>query len=359
MPTFPEGTNSYLSRNLNTDVWNELKDKSDSYGFTFKQAIFSGCKNLDSGVGMYAGSPDSYPTFSPLFKPTIDQYHKRQPGQTQPRDMDYQEFARNFAPFSQTEETLIVSTRIRLARNLEGFPLVPGLSREQRLEVESLIVEACENFKGDLKGTYYSLSNMTDADATQLREDHFLFKEGDRFLEAAGSNRDWPEGRGIFHNDEKTFLIWVNEEDQIRIISMQMGADFAEVFSRLARASEEIEKIVKFAYYEKLGYLTACPTNLGTGLRASVHIWLPQLGTRMDELKAIADEYNVQIRGVHGEHSESDNHIYDVSNKIRMGRSEVQLLQDLYKGIKAIVEAETYIPDPSGTITGSINTDEL
>ena len=72
MPTFPEGTNSYLSRNLNTDVWNELKDKSDSYGFTFKQAIFSGCKNLDSGVGMYAGSPDSYPTFSPLFKPTID-----------------------------------------------------------------------------------------------------------------------------------------------------------------------------------------------------------------------------------------------------------------------------------------------
>ena len=104
---------------------------------------------------------------------------------------------------------------------------------------------------------------------------------------------------------------------------MQMGADFADVFSRLARASEEIEKIVKFAYYEKLGYLTACPTNLGTGLRASVHIWLPQLGTRMDELKAIADEYNVQIRGVHGEHSESDNHIYDVSNKIRMGRSEV------------------------------------
>merc|ERR1712051_926362 len=106
-------------------------------------------------------------------------------------------------------------------------------------------------------------------------------------------------------------------------------------------ASEEIEKIVKFAYYEKLGYLTACPTNLGTGLRASVHIWLPQLGTRMDELKRIADKYNVQIRGVHGEHSESENHIYDVSNKIRMGRSEVELLQDLYKGIKAIVEEET------------------
>ena len=133
-----------------------------------------------------------------------------------------------------------------------------------------------------------------------------------------------------------------------------MGADFAEVFSRLARASAEIEKIVKFAYYEKLGYLTSCPTNLGTGLRASVHIWLPQLGNQMDKLTRIADKYNVQIRGVHGEHSESENHIYDVSNKIRMGRSEVELLQDLYKGIKAIVEEETTFLDAPGTITGEI-----
>ena len=100
MPTFPKGTNSYLSRHLNEDVWNKLKDKSDSYGFTFKQAIFSGCKNTDSGVGMYAGSPDSYPTFSPLFKPVIDEYHNRVSGQKQPRDMDHIEYARNFVPLS-------------------------------------------------------------------------------------------------------------------------------------------------------------------------------------------------------------------------------------------------------------------
>ena len=80
LPTFPAGTNSYLSRYLTEEVWNELKDKSDSYGFTFKQAIFSGCHNTDSGVGVYAGSPDSYPTFSPLFKPIIDDYHKRVSG---------------------------------------------------------------------------------------------------------------------------------------------------------------------------------------------------------------------------------------------------------------------------------------
>jgi len=107
--------------------------------------------------------------------------------------------------------------------------------------------------------------------------DHFLFKEGDRFLEACGLNREWPEGRGIFHNDAKTFLVWVNEEDQLRIISMEPGANFHAVFERLSRASKYIEKVAKFSHDSHLGFITSCPTNLGTALRASVHIKLPKL----------------------------------------------------------------------------------
>ena len=91
-------------------------------------------------------------------------------------------------------------------------------------------------------------------------------------------NRNWPNGRGIFHNTEKTFLVWVNEEDQLRIISMQKGANIGEVFDRLCRAANHIEKVVAFAKSEQLGYITSCPTNLGTALRASVHIKLPKLG---------------------------------------------------------------------------------
>lgn len=120
-----------------------------------------------------------------------------------------------------------------------------------------------------------------------------MFKEGDRFLEAAGLNRDWPEGRGIFHNNEKTFLVWINEEDQLRIISMQQGSDFVDVFSRLARASEEIEKIVKFARSDKLGYLTSCPTNIGTGMRASVHVSLPVLGEQKKRLENLAGAFDL------------------------------------------------------------------
>jgi creatine kinase/arginine kinase len=111
-----------------------------------------------------------------------------------------------------------------------------------------------------------------------LINDHFLFKEGDRFLEAAGLNRDWPEGRGIFHNTDKTFLVWINEEDQLRIISMEKGSDIKGVFERLAIACKTLEKSFKFAHDDHLGYITSCPTNLGTALRASVHIKLPKLG---------------------------------------------------------------------------------
>ena len=201
-------------------------------------------------------------------------------------------------------------------------------------------MQACSAFEGELAGRFYSLGSMSEADRQQLIADHFLFKEGDRFLDACGLNREWPEGRGIFHNNEKTFLVWVNEEDQLRIISMQNGADIGAVFSRLATAAAKIEQVARFAHDPSLGYITSCPTNLGTALRASVHIALPNLGPKKAEFQAIADRYHVQIRGIHGEPSESADHIYDISNKRRLGRSEVDLVQDMYDGVKAMIEAE-------------------
>ena len=93
-------------------------------------------------------------------------------------------------------------------------------------------------------------------------------------MQACGLNRDWPSGRGIYHNNDKTFLVWINEEDELRIISMQNGADIGAVFERLCRGAALLESKSKFAYNDHLGYITSCPTNCGTGLRASVHIKL-------------------------------------------------------------------------------------
>lgn len=100
-------------------------------------------------------------------------------------------------------------------------------------------------------------------------------------------------GRGIFHNAEKTFLVWVNEEDQLRIISMQMGADIKQVFDRLSRAASQIEARARFLHNDHVGYITSCPTNLGTALRASVHIHLPNLMKDWARFEGIADQFNV------------------------------------------------------------------
>ena len=165
--------------------------------------------------------------------------------------------------------------------------------------------------------------------------------EGDRFLEACNLNRDWPSGRGIFHNNDKTFLVWVNEEDQLRIISMQQNAGIVEVFDRLCRAVKHFESTdITFAHDDHLGYITSCPTNLGTAMRASVHINLPKLMKQKEKFHDIANQYEVQIRGIHGEHSETNDGVFDISNRRRLGKSERDLVQDMVNGVHALIDVE-------------------
>jgi len=121
---------------------------------------------------------------------------------------------------------------------------------------------------------------------------------------------------------------------------MEKGSDIGGVFSRLSRGAAAIEKAAKFAHDDHLGYITSCPTNCGTALRASVHIKLPYLMKSRAEFDAIAAKYFVQIRGIHGEHTETDDGVFDISNRRRLGRSEAQLVQDMYDGVKAMMEAE-------------------
>ena len=134
---------------------------------------------------------------------------------------------------------------------------------------------------------------MSAADEAKLIDDHFLFKNGKDNTEACGLERDWPSARGIFHNDSKTFLSWINEEDELRIISMQPGSDIGAVFERISRACAIFEKKAKFVLDDHLGYVVSCPTNLGTGLRGSCHIHLPNLGQNMEYFEQIADKYYV------------------------------------------------------------------
>merc|ERR1712183_1010374 len=189
----------------------------------------------------------------------------------------------------------------------------------------------------------------------QLIDDHFLFVSGDKNLIVSGMERDRPEGRGIFHNKEKTFLTWVNEEDQLRIISMQQGGDVRAVFDRLARGIAAVGESVKkesgkdFMLDAKYGYIHSCPTNLGTGMRASVHVDLPGYTKEgLAALKARCEELKVQPRGTRGESGGQTGVTYDISNKHRLGYSEVELVQCMIDGVNTLVKEDRELQKKHG-----------
>jgi creatine kinase/arginine kinase len=336
-PIFNPSCPSLLCRHLTEQLFEQLKDRVTVNGFTLAQAINSGVVNQDSGVGVYAGDAESYHLFSPLFDPIIADYHGFSKTDRHHSDLNLEQLT---APNPDPDGRFILSTRIRVGRNIEGLPLGPAITKIQRNLVESQIASSLRSLTGELAGTYYPLAGMDETVRRQLVADHFLFKAGDRFLDAAGLNCDWPSGRGIFHNVDKTFLVWVNEEDQLRIISMQQGGDIETVFRRLLQAVTEIGRSISFMFDSRLGYLTSCPTNLGTAMRASVHIRLPKLATDMPLFKSITDSYQLQIRGVDGEHSESESDIFDISNKRRLGVTEVDCVQGMYDGVVALIGQE-------------------
>jgi arginine kinase len=179
---------SLLKRYLTRDVFERLKDARTSSGATLLDVIQSGVKNLDSGVGIYAADAESYRVFGLLFDPIIAHYHRTAlSGRRQPSvDFGDPSTFKDLDP----ERKYIISTRIRCGRSLQGYPLNPKLTKAQYLDLESEVRDAITNgFTGELKGSYFPLDGMSEEVRQQLVDDHFLFKSGDRFLEAANANR--------------------------------------------------------------------------------------------------------------------------------------------------------------------------
>ncbi|BES92033.1 unnamed protein product [Nesidiocoris tenuis] len=330
---------SLLKKYLTKDVFEKTKNlKTPSFGSTLLDVIQSGVENLDSGVGIYAPDAESYTVFADLFDPIIEDYHGgfKKTDKHPARDFGDVDSFGNLDPAGE----FIISTRVRCGRSMQGYPFNPCLTEAQYKEMEEKVSSTLSSLEGELKGTYYPLTGMTKEVQQKLIDDHFLFKEGDRFLQAANACRFWPTGRGIYHNNDKTFLVWCNEEDHLRLISMQMGGDLGQVYRRLVSAVNDIEKKVPFSHNERLGFLTFCPTNLGTTIRASVHIKVPKLAAKREKLEEIASKFNLQVRGTRGEHTEAEGGVYDISNKRRMGLTEFQAVKEMNDGIAELIKIE-------------------
>uniref|UniRef100_A0A914Q4A3 arginine kinase n=1 Tax=Panagrolaimus davidi TaxID=227884 RepID=A0A914Q4A3_9BILA len=331
--------NSLLKKHLTQSVVDKLKYKKTKLGATLYDVIRSGVFNPDASVGVYAPDSESYKVFAALFDPIIQEYHGFGPNDKQP-DVDLGEGRTKELEPLDPDGKYIISTRIRCGRALNGYPFNPLLKNDDYVAMQEKVKKALAQVQdADLKGTYYPLEGMKKETQNKLIADHFLFKEGDRHLQHANACRFWPVGRGIFHNNDKTFLIWVNEEDHLRLISMEQGSDVGKCLDRLIRGVKNIEKVVPFARDPHLGYLTFCPTNLGSTVRASVHIKLPKVSARKD-FKEITDRLKLQVRGIHGEHSDSEGGVMDISNKQRLGLSEYQAVRQMYDGIKELIKME-------------------
>jgi len=331
---------SLLKKYLTEDVMNKLKTRKTKLGATLWDVIQSGVKNLDSGCGIYAPDAEAYTTFKELFDPIIQDYHGGfKPTDRQP-PTDLGESHLSELKDLDPEGKYIVSTRIRCGRSLQGYSFNPCLTEANYKEMEGKVKKIFETITDpELQGTYYPLTGMSKETQNQLIADHFLFKEGDRFLQAANACRYWPSGRGIFHNKNKTFLVWVNEEDHLRIISMQNGGNVGQVLERLIKGVNTVQKQAPFSRDDRLVWLTFCPTNLGTTVRASVHMKIPKVSARPD-FKKVCDDLKLQPRGIHGEHSESAGGVYDISNKARLGLTEYQAVKVMYDGVKKLLEME-------------------
>jgi protein-arginine kinase len=271
---------------------------------------------------------------------------------------------------SKTAMDKIVSTRIRVARNLSMFPLNPGGNRETREQVADLMANAYKSLEGtDLAGDFFLHSTMSDEQRQALIDGHQLFRGKDRMQAASGYHEHWPHGRGVFHNPDKTFVNWVNEGDHIRIISMQMGGDVKAVFSRLSAGAKAIEDAIRketkvegevFMMHPKFGAVTCCPSNLGTGMRGSVHIMVPKLIAKigLEGIDKLARERNCQARGSSGEHSEVVDRI-DVSNWRRIGLPEYELVRDMIEFANYIAEEEDKLEDVPAEETAAGGSDQL
>merc|ERR1712176_610096 len=304
-------------------------------------------------VGLLFGDAEGVTKFEDLVKPIMMRRHNNPKLPHPPPNLDGSKLLDHN---KLIDASYVISTRVRTGRSISGFPLPPSISADQRKELEGIVVGALSRLEGSLKGDYYPLAGSTtyapkpngiDKETEErLTKDHFLFQEPDEpMLLSWRMERDWPHARGIYHNEEKSALVWVNEEDHLRIISMEKGCNIRAVFDRFASLVQAVEAACKSAgrrleISDTYGNILSCPSNCGTGLRASMMIKIP-LASKQPNFKQWCAERSLQARGSGGFASAAkDDGIRDVSNVDRMGKDEVTLVNEMIQGVADLIKWE-------------------
>lgn len=230
------------------------------------------------------------------------------------------------------EADIVISSRIRLARNLADYPFISRATEQDRVEIERALRAAVNGVQEPGEVLYVDVAKLSGLDRQFLVERQLI-------------SREHAEGRGarsVAIDCREKFSVMVNEEDHLRIQVMQSGLDLAAAWDRINQIDNHIERRVTFAFHEKLGYLTACPTNVGTGMRVSVMLHLPALviTRQIDKVFRSLQKISLAVRGLYGEGSQAMGDFYQISNQITLGRSEQELIKQVGDIVPVIIDYE-------------------
>lgn len=239
---------------------------------------------------------------------------------------------RHSAWMIETDSPVVISSRVRLARNLEDFPFPHVLDPESAGQIEKTVSQVLTDTEGDLGLSYISLTELNSIEHQVLIEKHLISPS------LGGSTG----ARGVALAPDHRYAVMVNEEDHVRIQVLLPGNQLLETYRLATELDDIMEAKLDFAYRESQGYLTACPTNVGTGLRASVMVHLPGLVIikQVQQVLGALTRLGLDIRGLYGEGSQASGHMFQVSNQITLGKSEEDILTHLDAVTGQIVEHE-------------------
>lgn len=224
----------------------------------------------------------------------------------------------------------VISTRVRLARNLEGYPFPSHLKDERQAKEIIRMVSSGLSRLDEFKLCY--MDAVSDAEALALQENHLISPNLLR-------NR---KHSAVLLNREENVSIMINEEDHLREQCIVKGFDLKLAYETMSEIDNRISNSMKFAYDEQLGFLTACPTNLGTGLRASVMVFLPALtinGLMPRVIKSIS-RLGLTVRGIYGEGSRAEGYVYQISNEVTLGESEGYIISQVQEVVEKVCALE-------------------
>ncbi|HMA03167.1 MAG TPA: protein arginine kinase [Gemmatimonadaceae bacterium] len=242
----------------------------------------------------------------------------------------------NWLDASGDHSGIVLSTRVRLARNLEGFAF-PGRARDgERLRILARVREAVEGSPHLRRNLLVRVDELASDDRLLLHERHLISKE------LAGLDAQHPvrSGAAVFLGDG--IGVMVNEEDHLRLQTLRSGFNLADAFADMQRIDEELGERIPFAFHEEFGFLTSCPTNTGTGLRASALIHLPGLVLTKEINKTLAglQQIGFTYRGLYGEGSEVVGNFFQISNQTTLGRSEEEIIDKLLQVLSTVIARE-------------------